>query len=68
MAKGRKTRNGSRVVQRAKKEQRRADHEARVEKWQSLKPEEQLAELDVRLGTMWGAIRQRTRILERMKK
>jgi hypothetical protein len=41
---------------------RRAEHEARVAKWQELSPAEQLALLDHRLGEGVGAKRQRERL------
>ena len=45
-----------------KKEQRRAIASVNVERWRSLTPKQQLAELDRRLGQNLGAKKQRARI------
>lgn len=50
------------------KGQRRTEALARNEKWNSLTPEEQLAELDMRLGKGVGALKQRARIEKLLKK
>lgn len=44
----------------------REEHEARVDAWQALSPEEQLAELDKRFGVGKGATKQRERIAKAM--
>ncbi len=42
--------------------QRKAENEARVEAWQAMTPQKQLAELDARLGKGVGAKKQRARL------
>lgn len=44
------------------KEQKRNECVARIEKWQQLTPEEQLKELDRRLGAGKGAKKQRAKL------
>lgn len=46
----------------AKKLRKHQESEARNERWRSLSPEQQLAELDLRFGVGQGAGRQRKRL------
>lgn len=50
-----------------KRDQRREEAAARVEEWRKLTPQEQLNELDRRLGKDLGAARQRAMIAKRIK-
>lgn len=49
------------------RDRRRQEAAARVEEWRKLTPQEQLNELDRRLGKGLGAARQRAMIAKRIK-
>ena len=47
--------------------EKRSEADARNERWASLTPKQQLAELDLRLGIGVGAAKQRAKILKRIE-
>lgn len=57
----------SKARQEARRAERRAQANARVEAWRSLSPQQKLKTLDNRLGKGLGAVRQRERIAQELQ-